>query len=184
MNKINTGFKFFLLIALSSIVLAFKNYLFLTSVLLAVLFISPFINVKNKLFSRLKLLIPTSILIFVFQILFNQSPTFLDKLAFSYLVFSKILIISVLVLYFVATTSLSSIISFLSFLPEDIKLMLTMTFYFIPLIFDEAKYISLVQKSRGLRNSSFNIAPLIVPLLHRVFVRAQALSLAIVSRGY
>ena len=184
MKKLKTGTKFLLLILLSSIFLSLKNYLIVSIILLSLIFISPFINIQNKLFSRLKLLIPTGIIILIFQLLFNQSSTIIERLAFSYLTFSKISIISVLVLYFVAVTSVSQIISFLSFLPEDIRLVITMTFYFIPLIFDEAKHISLVQRSRGLPPNSLNIAPLVVPLLHRVFIRAQALSLAIISRGY
>jgi len=61
---------------------------------------------------------------------------------------------------------------------------LTMTFYFIPIIFQESEQIILVQKSRGLKTFSWNIAPLIIPLLHRVFLRAELLALTIISRGY
>lgn len=142
-----------------------------------------FVKKKHKFFARAKSLVPAGIIIFVLQAIIGQGDM-IAKLSFSYVVFSKLIIISLLVLFFTTYTSPGRIVSAFFFLGENIRIMLTMTFYFIPLIYEEARYIAAVQKSRGLGSSRLNIAPLVVPLLHRIFLRAQALSLTIVSRGY
>jgi len=184
MKNFFASLKIIFLITFTIATLNIKNYLFLTR-LLFILFIFLWLTPSRKLvFSRLKILLPVAIMIFVLQIIFNQSQSLIWRIEFAYFVFIRIAIVSLAVLFFITVVSTSEIILAFWFLPKNIKLVLTMTFYFIPTIFKETGQIILVQKSRGLKTFSWNIAPLIVPLLHRIFIRAEALSLAIISRGY
>ncbi len=184
MKELPALLKIVILIGSSTLVLASFNTTLLSVTLFLLLVAMFFTKSRKKIYPRLKALFPAGILIFILQLAFSPGVPLNDKLLFSYTVFSKLVVVSMMVLYFVSTTSPARIVSAFFFLSEDMRLMLTMTFYFIPLIFDEASQIMVVQKSRGLKSFSWNIMPLIVPLLHRVFTRAQSLSLAIVSRGY
>jgi energy-coupling factor transporter transmembrane protein EcfT len=176
--------KIILLIGLSSLILTSFN-MELMIVVLAVLIVAiSFTKSRKKIFPRLKALFPAGLLIFLLQLSFSPGVPLNDKLLFSFTVFSKLVVVSLMVLYFVSTTSPVRIVSAFFFLSENMRLMLTMTFYFIPIILDEAGRITVIQKSRGLKSFSWNIMPLVVPLLHRVFARAQALSLTLVSRGF
>jgi energy-coupling factor transporter transmembrane protein EcfT len=100
----------------------------------------------------------------------------------------RIILISLSVLLFLSKTSLYELTRAFDFLPKRWLLLLIMTCYFIPAILSESEKISIIQKSRGLKMSSLsffsNLAALIIPLLHRIFKRAETLSLAMVSRGY
>ena len=183
MNKEITLIKIIFLIVLSFIILNLKNPYILTLIFFVLFFIFQFLKEKNKLNHRLIALMPIIIITFLLQLVFNKQLSLMSKIVFSYLVFSKVAVISTLVLLFVTTTSPSDIILTFWFFPDYLKLILTMTFYFIPVIFDEAKHIAIVQKSRGLKTFFLNPFPLIVPLLHRVMKRAEALSLTIASRG-
>ena len=165
-------------------ILNIKNYLFLTGLLFILSIFLSLTPARKLVFKRLKILLPIAIMIFVLQIIFNQPQSLFLRIEFAYFVFIRIAIISLSVLFFMAVVSTSEIILAFWFLPQNIKLVLTMTFYFIPAIFMEAEQIILVQKSRGLKTFSWNITPLIIPLLHRIFLRAETLSLAIISRGY
>lgn len=176
--------KIIFLIAFSILILNIKNYLFLTGLLFVLLIFLSLTPARKLIFSRLKILLPVAIMIFVLQIIFNQSQSFIWRIGFAYFVFIRITIVSLAVLFFVTVVSTSEIILAFWFLPQNIKLVLTMTFYFIPAIFKEAEQIILVQKSRGLKTFIWNITPLIIPLLHRIFLRAETLSLTIISRGY
>ncbi|MBU1500289.1 energy-coupling factor transporter transmembrane protein EcfT, partial [Patescibacteria group bacterium] len=69
-----------------------------------------------------------------------------------------------------------------NFLPKTFNFMLTITFSLIPVIFQEAKTIILLQKCRGYH--SLNPLPIIIPLLHRTLKRSEQIALTMASRGY
>lgn len=184
MKKFFACLKTIFLIIFTITILNIKNYSFLTGLLLILVIFLWLTPAKKLIFKRLKILIPIALMIFVLQIIFNQAQSLSWRIEFAYFVFIRITIISLVVLFFMTVVSASEIILAFWFLPQNIKLMLTMTFYFIPAIFKEAEQIILVQKSRGLKTFSWNIAPLIIPLLHRIFLRAETLALAIIARGY
>jgi len=154
---------------------------FFFCLLLILLIIFP--NKKN-LNRRLKPLIITGIFILIIQLIFNQSQNIKDRLLFSYLVFIKIVLISLTIYWWTLITSPSKLISQMGFLPKNIRLLLTMTFYSVPTIIYEATQISNAQKSRGLNTFTNNPLPLIIPLLHRAFKRSETLSFTIESRGF
>ena len=140
------------------------------------------------LIKRLKIIIPIALFVMLFQIIFNTSQPFLDRVILGYVASIRIIIISLSVLLFLTITSISEIMLLFDFLPRKILLTFMMTCYFIPGVLNEAEKIKAVQKSRGLKTSRWivtsNIASIIVPLLHRVFQRAETLSMAILSRGF
>ena len=182
MKKIITIFKIISLIFFSSVIFYIKNEIILTVLFILLLIILRIVPTKRPILERLKLLIPIGLLIFLFQIVFNQSLTLPERFLFGYLVFLRIVLVSLLVLLFTSLTSPKEIVSAFSFLPQQFQLLLMITFYLIPLIFDEWEKILLVQKSRGLGKGNF--IPVLIPLLHRIFQRAETLALTVVSRGY
>lgn len=176
--------KFISLILFSFVILHLKDSFLLSAIFLLLLVSLKIIPAKRPVEGRLKILLPVGFFIILIQLLFHQSSNMVTRLIFGYTVFIRLMIISLSVLFFMSVTSASEIITTLAFLPKKIRLVLTMTFYFIPAILDESDRISVVQKSRGLRSGLSSILPLVIPLLHRVFQRAETLSLTIVSRGY
>jgi energy-coupling factor transporter transmembrane protein EcfT len=184
MKKISPIFKILSLIFFSGGVL-FLHELYLLSIifilLTALLYL---IDKERQVTNRLRMLLPVAIMIVTFQLIFNQSLNIYERLLIGYIVAVKIMVVSIMVLFFMSITSPSEIISGLYFLPSKFKLLLTMTFHFIPAIFNESEKITQVQASRGYKSKIWNISPVIIPLLHRTFQRAHILSLTIVSRGY
>ena len=176
--------KNFLFVLLSFFILYIKNPYILLVFFCLLLIINSYVSSKKLLIKRLIPLIFVGFFIIVFQLLLNPSIPVSERLFNGAFTLIKITIISLLIFFWINITSPSEIISSLYFLPNNLKLLLTMTFYFIPSIIMETQKISIVQKSRGLKTFLFNPFPLIVPLLHRVMARAEALSLSIASRGY
>jgi len=140
------------------------------------------LSLKQSVFSRLKPLFFTLMLLFLFQLLLNQSQSISIRLAQAFTSGLKILNLSLLVFYYTTTHSSSQISQAFSFLPRSGRLILTLTFSLIPLILKEAKTILFLQKSRGYH--SHNPLPLIIPLLHRTFTRSEQIALSLTSRGY
>lgn len=184
MKNIKAVLKIFTLIILSAIILYTFNSLILTAILFILLVIFQFNQPKLSILNRLKVLLPLGVFIIIFQIIFNQSPLLIDKFLFGFVAFMRIAIVSILVLFYISVTSPMEIISVFWFLPKNFKLLLTMTFYLISAIFGESEKIILIQKTRGLKSTIWNPIPLMIPLLHRIFKRAETLALSISSRGY
>lgn len=189
MKKILTLVKIIFLLLFNSLVFFFQEPLILT--LLFFLFIFILIPLKYLVLERLKIIIPIGIMIILFQLIFNTSIPLDQRFLFGYIASMKIILISLSVFLFLSFTSLFELIQLFNFLPKTWLLLLTLTFYFIQSILNETEKIKAAQKSRGLRINSWNIfinllnlSALIVPLLHRIFQRAETLSLTIVSRGF
>ena len=159
--------KLLLLLFLTSLTIFISNPYWLIGLLILTLTLSP----KTTLLSRLKPLLFINALIILLQ---------LRHLNTAILAALRITTLSLMVFYYTATTSASQIVKNFYFLPKAWQLMLTITFSLIPVIFSEAKKISLVQKSRGYKNK--NPFPVIIPLLHRTLQRAEQLALVIETR--
>ncbi len=74
---------------------------------------------------------------------------------------------------------------------EDFSLMMMLTIRFIPILLREADHIIKAQTARGIdfESGNFfqrvrNLVPLLTPLFHNVFKRADDLALALLVRGY
>lgn len=181
MKKLKVFIGLGLLIFFNFLLIKSRNLIFLATVALIFYSLGIFIESAKTSLRRLSLLFLIGLSIFVFQLLFNKSLLFQECLFFSLISFFKIAAISQIVFITVKIISPSEIINAFDFLSSSTKLLLGLTFYFIPLLTNELKIINLVQKSRGSRGSPFS---LLVPLLHRVFQRAETLSFTILSRGF
>ncbi len=163
--------------------------IYLTSLLsLLITLIAILLKTPRNLLNRIKPLLVISLMVIVFQLLFNYSEPFANRLITGLLTAEKIYLLSLTVFIFTALVSLSKLIEMLSFLPQQVRLMLTITFSLIPVITSEADRISLVQSSRGHNFRNINIfrsfLPIVIPLLHRSLRRAEQISTVLITRGY
>jgi energy-coupling factor transporter transmembrane protein EcfT len=186
MKKCVTVLKIILLLFINFFVFSTRNTFLLTGLFLLMVLI--LIPTKYSVVSRLKAIIPICIIILLSQIIFYSSVPLGQRFLFGYIASMRIIIVSLSVFVFLAITALSEIVSIFRFLPKDWLLLLLITCYLIPTTLSEVENIRLVQKSRVVYKNPWhviqNIAALFVPLLHRVFKRAEVISLTIVSREY
>lgn len=142
----------------------------------------------NNLKKRLKIIFPLAIFVLIFHLIFNTSTDLSGRFYLGFSAGIRLVLISISVLIFLSYTSFYELIRLFSFLPKNIVLMLSLTAYFIPRVLSDSDTITSVQKSRGMQYRSWNIlktfAPLIVPLMNRMFVRSEILTKSIISRGY
>ncbi|MBU2052215.1 hypothetical protein KKH13_03375 [Patescibacteria group bacterium] len=157
------------LILFSSWMIFVKDTRLLILILSLNLLIIYFSRRRTELFSRLRFLAIVVGLIFLLQLITRQPISFVPGL--------KVGALSLLVLTYTSLSSVKEISQMFSFLGPRNQLLITLTLNLIPLILKEAQNIILVQSSRGRR--SFNPFPVIVPLLHRTFQRAQQLTLVL-----
>ncbi len=172
------------LVVFSYVSLYIYNVWILTIIFFFLFIILAIFFPERHVLKRLKPLLPVGVFIILIQLIFYQSSTLVNRFLFGYLVFIKIAIVSTAVFFYTSVTSASEIILAFWFLPKKFQLLLTMTFYFVSSILNEAENIALVQKSRGFKFFYLNIFPIIVPLVHRIFQRSSMLALTLVSRGY
>jgi len=170
------------LILISSALILINNLYFLSGFLLILLLIITLKANLSPLNNRLLPLLLTVFMIIIFQLVFNSSQTYSVRLLQGLTAALKILSLSLLVFLYTSTTSLTQISQTFSFLPKTFNFMLTITFSLIPVIFQEAKTIILLQKCRGYH--SLNPLPIIIPLLHRTLRRSEQIALTMSSRGY
>ncbi|HEX8965359.1 MAG TPA: energy-coupling factor transporter transmembrane component T [Patescibacteria group bacterium] len=183
MKKSITAVKLVTLLVFNWIVFSIRNPLILSILFIILLLLLYFAKAQIK--KRLLAIIPIGIAIIIFQLIFYIWAPFTERFLFGFIAAAKIIIISLSVLTFLSYTSLFALIKLFDFLPEDIMLILMITAYLIPTILSEAEKIQIVQKSRNIKTNSFSsLAAIIIPLLHRVFQRAETISLTILARGY
>jgi energy-coupling factor transporter transmembrane protein EcfT len=186
MKKITTSLQLISLLAFNSLVFFIQNPIVLS--VLLVLFVLILIPTKYSATERLKTLAPIGIMIIIFQLVFYTSLPWSQRFFFGYIAALKITLVSLSVLLFLSVTSLLDLAYLFDFLPKQWLLLVIMTGYLIPSILNDSVNIKMVQQSRGLKTNKLNIlssvAALIIPLLHRVFQRAETLSLTIIARGY
>lgn len=176
-------------IILSSLaVVLFKNWTFIVILFIASLLLLVKGIRKDKLSERIRPLILIVFLVIFFQVVFNHSLEMSARISLGLISGLKIFTISLLVFLFTSTTSPSDIASIFSFLPTKAQLLITMTLSLIPLVFEEAHKIRLVQSSRGNLGRKFNLFngffPVIIPLLHRTLIRSEQLAQVMESRGF
>jgi energy-coupling factor transporter transmembrane protein EcfT len=167
--------KLIALILTSSALIFINNFYILSIFLLFLVFITAIKSGYTSIKSRLTPLLFTVALVIIFQ-------AFSLRLLQGLTAALKILSLSLLVFLYTSTTSISQISQTLNFLPKNFNFMLTITFSLIPVIFQEAKTIILLQKCRGYH--SLNPLPVIIPLLHRALKRSEQIALTMSSRGY
>lgn len=186
MKKIITFIKLLALLLFNFIIFQINNPPELTIIL--AIFLALLFPLNPSLVKRLQTILPVAIMIILFQLLFNSSVTVHERFFLGYIAAIRLITISLSVLLFLTLTSMSEIVRLFSFLPRNAVLVIMMTCYFIPGVLNESEKIKAVQKSRGMKSNNIhiitNLASLLIPLLHRVFQRAETLSMTILSRGY
>jgi len=88
---------------------------------------------------------------------------------------------------FTYTTKPSRLVDALSWFhaPTAISFPLAIAFSFIPLFIREVKTVRIAQSARGARmNSPLSVFPMLLPVLHRAFRRAEKLTISLESRGF
>jgi hypothetical protein len=117
--------KLILLLSVNIFVFVNRNPFVLSGLFLFVAII--IIPTKYSLLSRLKAILPICVIILLSQIIFYSNVSYGERVLFGYISALKIIIISLSVFVFLATTSLSEIVSIFIFLPKDWLLFLLIT---------------------------------------------------------
>lgn len=143
----------------------------------------------RRTIARIKLFLFLWLGLTLFQVLFNRNSfqivESIDRSSRSVL---QIAIISEIFYVFARRVSMSSVLQAFSFMPNALRILLTITFSSIPFLIIEQSKIGHAQKSRacGITFKSRLIMPIaiLVPLTHKVIQRSQQLAYAISMRGY
>ena len=176
------------LVIFTTLTIYVQDFWILLSLLILMIIFIIVIRSRNNLSERVSPLISIFFLILIFQIVFNTSLDLFSRIGKGFIAGLKILNLSLLVFFFTATTPLSRIGSVFSFLPKSMRLMLTITLSLIPVVFEEAKKITIAQNSRGYNTRQLNpirsIMHVLIPLIHRILRRSEQIAMVLESRGY
>lgn len=188
MNRLKV-FGIFLLLAITNIfIIKEHNLMPLLIVSIVVYSASLYLNLHQEIIKRIKLFFFLGIFILLFQFLFNQAGSVTERIFLGFRVVLQLATISESVFMVMKLISPAEIVESFDFLPKSIQILLSMTFYFIPLLIKEYDTIQLVQQSRRLGSTffsrSFSPIYIFVPLLHRIFQRSETITYTILSRGW
>ena len=156
------------LVLASSWLILIKDVRLLAVILGINLVIIYFSRKRRELVDRLRFLAILVGLVFLLQLLARQPVSLAPGL--------KVGTLSLLVLTYTSLSSVSEISQALRFLGPKAQLLISLTLNLIPIILKEAQMIRLIQSSR---RPIKNPLPLVIPLLHRTFQRAQQLALVL-----
>jgi energy-coupling factor transporter transmembrane protein EcfT len=178
MRRLITLLKLIAFLGVSTILLLTQNKIII-AVLFALICFVVFLYPNRRIFLRRFLpLILLSLLFVLLQFIWNNINYSLTAIITLVL---KITSLSLLVFYFTVTTSMASLISVFTFLPNKCRIVLMIAFGIIPIMIREAWQIKLVQHTRGVNAKFWNLPktffPIIIPLLRRSFLRAERIAL-------
>ncbi|GEM_PF-2347046 len=121
------------------------------------------------------------------QLLIGSSSDPLERIGTGIMTAAKLASIAQLVYLYTRHISVSKILSAFSFLPQHVRIFMTMTFAAVPMLITETGHIVAVQKTRGVGVSlpSKFMAPFhaFVPLIHRVLQRGVTIGSTLACRG-
>lgn len=188
MKIFTTKLKFILLLLLSGTILFIQQWQTLLALFIIILTTICFFDKRRKILSKIIPLLIAGVAIILFSMIFNYSLNYSERLFVAIITAIKITTLSLAVFVFTITTSPKEIMTLFTFLPKKIQLILTITLSIIPIIISEAQKIRIIQKARGLNYRGINIVknifPIIVPLLHRSFQRAEQMAMVLYTKGY
>lgn len=181
MGNATTLIKLLAIITTTTILLLTHNLWLILLVFCSSIFATFILPNHKLLLRRLLPLLGIAAFTIILQIIFNSDKNYTHRLLYGFLVGLKLISISLLIFIFASITSISRLISLFNFLPGNFKITLTITFGILPIMLKEAENIRKIQISRGLKvrfwNIHKNIFPLIIPLLHRSFQRAERIAI-------
>ena len=185
-TKLFTGLKIVSLILLSLLILASTSLLF-SGVVFLILLITYRLLDRQKFWLNFKAVLIFFVFILVGRLLLVHNLTLQENLQIAVLFFVRMGSITFLMFSFIKITSILEIARFLSFLPRQMRLLIIITFSFLPIIQKEFENIYIAQKVRHFRFNPIqfykSFFPIFVPLLHRVLNRAEQIAVVIESRG-
>jgi energy-coupling factor transporter transmembrane protein EcfT len=170
------------LILFSTFFVLVRNIYLISLIFCILIAINGVIKHRGNVKSRLVAIIGVSALVILFQLIVNSTVPIYERLLIGSLTTLRLVSLSLLVFIFTETTSPSSIVSALSFLPNNVTLMLTISFSLIPAILQEVSAIRIAQQARGAHSGS--IIPVLVPLLNRTLTRAEHIAIVLQTRGF
>jgi energy-coupling factor transporter transmembrane protein EcfT len=177
-----TRLKLIALIIFSTLFVLIRNIFVIAFVFCAIIMACGLNSRRGDVKSRLVAIIGISAFVVIFQLLCNSSLPIQEQLLIGSVTAFRLVSLSLLVLLFTETTSPSSIVAALSFLPKQLILMLTISFSLIPAILQEITAIRIAQQARGLHKGY--ILPVLVPLLNRTLTRAEHIAIVLQTRGF
>lgn len=185
MNIQRTRIKLFFLFLFSTLMIFLHNpyaILSITAIIISVILLKlKFFKIKNRLVA----LFFVSLLIIIFQLLFGLTTPLYLRLFQGFIASLRLLSLSLLVMLFTETTSVTEIVSAFSFLPPKLNLMITISFALIPAILKEISAIRVAQQSRGLQLKGFrSVFPILIPLLGRTLGRAEHIAIVLQTKGF
>lgn len=188
MKKLRTLLILLVIIGINVAVLSLKDTVFIVATFFMIGSISMIITSPSQTVNHIQFFVWIALSIFIFQTIFVRNVNLETTVLLTVRIALQLFIVSEVVRTGIRYISPVSLMSFFAFLPKNIRLLIAMTFYFIPLTMKEYEIIKQIQVSRGLGKSirSKYIAPIafIIPLLHRVFQRSEGVTNSIIARGW
>jgi energy-coupling factor transport system permease protein len=140
------------------------------------------------IWQRLHPILVIGLFVIGYQLIFQTAMPVQNRLLEGFTQSLRLISLSLLVFVFTQTTSVSQIISALSFLPRKLCLLLTISFALIPSILREITAIRIAQQARGFAPKGINIVrsifPVLIPLLARTLSRAEHIAIVLETRGF
>jgi energy-coupling factor transporter transmembrane protein EcfT len=188
MNIRKTRLKLIGLLFISTVMIAIRNPIVVCIITAAILTLSVRFIRYQVLWQRLSPIFVIGLFVILFQVLFQTTIPIQNRFVEGFIQSFRLISLSLLVFVFTQTTSVSQIVSALSFLPKKLCLLLTISFALIPAILREITDIRIAQQARGFAPKGVNIIrsvfPVLIPLLNRTLTRAEHIAIVLETRGF
>jgi len=187
MNISKTRLKLTGLLIASTAMIAIRSPLVIWIITVAILVLGIRFIRYQVLWQRLNPILAVGLFVILFQLLFATSTPVVNRLLVGLIQALRLISLSTVVFVFTQTSSVSEVVSALSFLPRKVTLMLTISFTLIPAILKEIDAIRIAQQARGFAPKGINIIksvfPVLIPLLNRTLTRAEHIAIVLETRG-
>jgi len=185
----NPKLKLLLLIIFSTCTLFITDLFYMSIIFLAVIFGILLLKIHSKLFEWIKPILIICVFIVLIQTFTYTPITFsIEGLLFGITISLRLLTLLLAVFAFVSITPPKELLESFSFLPNEIALMLMLSFRLLPLVKKEIVGIVNAQKARGLNFKTPNLFktyfPILVPLFAKTLEGSNRMALAMESRGF
>lgn len=188
MNTQKTRLKFIGLLVVSTAMIFLRNPIAVCVMTLIMATVSIRFVQYGILWQRLHPILFIGLFVVGYQLLFRTTVPVQIRAFEGVIQAFRLISLSLLVFVFTQTTSVSEIVSALSFLPRSVCLLLTISFALIPAILREITTIRIAQQARGFAPKGINVVrsvfPVLIPLLNRTLTRAERIAIVLETRGF
>lgn len=177
-----------ILLAANIFIIRIDHFLSAIAICVVIYLLSFLKDSRHATIARIRVFTLICSVLVLLQLLISSSSDPLERIGTGIMTAAKLASIAQLVYLYTRRISLSKIISAFSFLPQYVRIFMTMTFAAVPMLITETRHIVAVQKTRGVGvgyPSKF-MAPFhaLVPLIHRVLQRGVTIGSTLASRGF